>query len=77
MLWAAACVGFFGFLHAGEFTAPSIEGFDPEVHLNLSDLALDSHSDPTMARIRIEQSKTYPFRQGVEKWIQPSAQCRP
>lgn len=48
MLWAAACTGFFGFLRAGEFSAPSTEAYDPEVHLNLSDLAIDKHAAPTM-----------------------------
>jgi hypothetical protein len=48
MLWVAACVGFFGFLRAGEFTVPSPETYDPEVHLNLADLALDSHTHPTL-----------------------------
>ena len=48
MLWAAACTGFFGFLRAGEFTVPSPATYDPEVHLNLADLALDSHSNPTV-----------------------------
>ena len=69
MLWAAACVGFFGFLRAGEFTVPSTETYDPEVHLNLADLALDSHVEPTVARIRIKQSKTDPFRQGVDIFL--------
>ena len=69
MLWAAACVGFFGFLRAGEFTVFSTETYDPEVHLNLADLALDSHVEPTVARIRIKQSKTDPFRQGVDIFL--------
>ena len=69
MLWAAACVGYFGFLRAGEFTVPSSETYDSEVHLNLSDLAVDSHNEPTVVRIRIKQSKTDPFRQGVDIYL--------
>ena len=69
MLWAAACIGFFGFLRAGEFTVPSPEAYDPEVHLNLGDLALDSHTHPTLVRLKIKQSKTDPFRQGVDVFL--------
>ena len=66
MLWAAACVGFFGFLRAAEFTVPTLQGYDPEVHLSLQDVAIDSHSSPSVVRLRIKQSKTNPLRQGVD-----------
>lgn len=69
MFWAAACTGFFGFLRAGEFTVPSPEAYDPDVHLNLSDVAIDSHSDPSIVRLQIKQSKTDPFRQGVDIFL--------
>lgn len=69
MFWAAACTGFFGFLRAGEFTVPSPATYDPEVHLNLGDLALDNHSNPSVIRIAIKQSKTDPFRQGVHIFL--------
>ena len=69
MLWAAACSGFFGFLRAGEFTVPSPATYDPEVHLNLADLALDSHSNPTVVCVKIKQSNTDPFRQGVNIYL--------
>lgn len=69
MLWAAASTGFFGFLRAGEFTVPSGQAYDPEVHLNLADLAIDSHKNPSLIRLLIKQSKTDPFRQGVEVFL--------
>lgn len=69
MLWAAACTGFFGFLRAGEFTVPSPSSYDHQVHLNLDDVAFDSHSRPSMVRLRIKQSKTDPFRQGVDVYL--------
>ena len=66
MLWAAACTGFFGFLRAGEFTVPTAQGYDPEVHLSLTDVAIDSHTTPSVVHLRIKQSKTDPLRQGVD-----------
>ena len=69
MLWAAACVGFFGFLRAAEFTVPTLQGYDPEVHLSLQDVAIDSHSSPSVVRLRIKQSKTDPLRQGVDIFL--------
>ena len=53
MLLAAACTGFFGFLHAGEFTVPSDQAYDKEVHLNLNDLAIDSHTNPSVIQLSI------------------------
>ena len=65
VLWWAACLtGFFGFLRSGEFTVASGVRFDPEVHLALSDLSFDTLPYPTMALLRIKQSKTDPFRRG-------------
>ena len=69
MLWAAACTGFFGFLRAGEFTVPTSDAYDPDVHLNLSDLALDSHTNPSVIRLAIKQSKMDPFRQGIKIFL--------
>ena len=69
MIWAACCVGFFGFLRAGEFTTPSLEAYDASVHLSLSDVALDSHSTPSLIRLCIKASKTDPFRKGVDIFL--------
>ena len=69
MLWAAACTGFFGFLRAGEFTVPTAQGYDPQVHLNLQDLAVDDPACPTLFCLRIKQSKTDPFRQGADIYL--------
>ena len=69
MLWAAACTGFFCFLRAGEFTVPSAGAYDREVHLSLNDLATDCHSNPSLFRVRIKQSKTDPFRQVVDVYL--------
>ena len=65
MLWAAFCVGFFGFLRAGEFTV-SEGSFDPGSHLSFEDIALDCHFNPSVILIHLKASKTDPFRQGVD-----------
>ena len=69
MLWAACCLGFFGFLRSGEFTAPEDGGFDPGQHLSFSDIAADSFLDPKVLSIRIKQSKTDPFRLGITIFV--------
>lgn len=69
MLWAAACVGFFEFLQAGEFVVPSPQAYDPSVHLNLNDIAVNNHAAPTIIRVQIKQSKTDPFRKGVDVFL--------
>lgn len=65
MLWAACCLGFFAFLRVGEMTIPSDSEYDPEVHLSVGDIVVDDASKPSQVQIRIRQSKTDPFRQGV------------
>ena len=69
MLWAACCLAFFGFLRAGEMTVPSDAAYDPSVHLNRSDIAVDNPSRPTVMRVTIKQSKTDPFRRGVNLFL--------
>ena len=66
MLWAAVCLGFFGFLRAGEMTVPSDAGYDQSVHLNRSDIAVDDPRNPAVLRVTIKQSKTDPFRRGID-----------
>ena len=69
MLWAACCIAFFGFLRCGEFTVPSQIAYDPEAHLSLSDVAVDNIQSPSVVQITIKQSKTDPFRQGVQIYL--------
>ena len=69
MLWAATTTGFFGFLGTGEFTVPSPLTYDPQVHLSLADVSVDSHTAPSQICLRIKQSKTDPFREGVDIFL--------
>lgn len=65
MLWAACCLGFFGFLRSGELVAPADGEFDPGQHLSFADVSVDNRSHPTVLAVQIKQSKTDPFRQGT------------
>ena len=65
MIWAACAMAFFGFLRSSEFTVPSQSQFDPNVHLCLSDISLDSSHSSQIVQVNIKQSKTDPFRQGI------------
>ncbi len=67
MLWAACCLGFFGFLRAGEFTTS--QPFDPSIHLAVSDVQADTLVNPTCFKIRIKCSKTDPFRRGCDIYV--------
>ena len=67
MLWAACCLGFFGFLRAVEFTVNY--PFNSDIHLAVSDVQADSLVNPGCFRIHIKCSKTDPFRQGCYIYI--------
>ena len=69
MLWAATCTCYFGFLRSGEATVPSQSAYDPAVHLSITDVSLDSQTNPQVIAIRIKVSKTDPFRKGVTVYL--------
>ena len=69
LLWAACCVAFFGFLRCGEFTVPSQADYDPGAHLSFNDIAIDDKRSPSVIQVNIKQSKTDPFRQGVQIYL--------
>jgi len=69
MLWAACCLAFFGFLRVSEFTVPNYESYDKSSHLSLKDLSIDSHVNPHLIKLTIKQSKTDPFRKGVNIYL--------
>ena len=51
MLWAACCLGLYGFLSAGEFIVNS--PVNPDIHLAVSDVQADSLVNPSSFRIHI------------------------
>ena len=64
MLWAAFCLGFFGFLWSGEFTCPTQQGFRPHM-LGVWDVHVDSRDNPIMVSVRLCRSKSGHFEAGV------------
>ncbi len=69
MLWAASTLCFFGFFRAGEITAPSPKETDLADCLTCSDLAVDNKANPTILRVHLKQSKTDPFRRGIDVFV--------
>jgi len=54
-------------------TVPCEAGYDPNVHLNRSDIAVDNPREPTVLRVTIKQSKTDPFRRGINLFLGKTA----
>ena len=52
-------------MRAGEFTVPDGSSFHRKTHLSYADIAVDSHTQPTVMRVTIKASKTDPFRKGI------------
>ena len=48
---------------------PSQAEYDPNTHLSLADIALDNKVNPSVTQVTIKQSKTDPFRQGVDLYL--------
>ena len=73
MLWGACCMGFFGFMRAGEFTVTHVSEFDPAASLCLGDIAVDRHQDPSVVQVRLKQSKTAEGSQLI--WAERRQSC--
>ena len=54
MLWAAACLCYFGFLRAGELSVSTESSHDDGVHLNMADIFFDKYPNPSTMRVKIK-----------------------
>ena len=67
---AACYVAFYGFLRAGELTVPVDNAYYPAIYLSYSDITVvDNPSNTQVIRITIKQSKTDPFRKGIDFYL--------
>ena len=57
MLWAACCAGFFGFLRSGEFTCSPSATLSGSALMS-TDVAVNSHTHPTVVSVHLRHSKT-------------------
>lgn len=69
MLWAAATLCFHGFLRAGELTVPTVQRFDPAVHLTWGDVEADCHVCPSTIKVHLKRSKTDQLGRGVDVFV--------
>ena len=69
MLWAVACMCFFGFLRSGKIVVPSDREYDPSVRLSYGDVRVDSTVQPQFLEVLLKASKTDPFWKGVMVYL--------
>lgn len=68
MLWAACCMGFFGFMRAGEFTCTSMHT-ETDDTLSAADVYIDSRENPQVLTVFLRHSKTDTFSVGVHIYM--------
>ena len=66
LLWAAACLAFFGFMRSGEFTVPNLRA-TPSI--TAADVELIPPAAPSMIRVFLRRAKTDPFGKGVNIFL--------
>ena len=66
MIWAACCVGYFGFMRSGEFTACRANQGSP---ILVSDVIVDSHTAPSTIRLFLRKAKTDLFGKDVHIYL--------
>ena len=66
LLWAAACLAFFGFLRSGEFAA---ETSTTPPSIQVSGVSIDSRTAPSVVSIHLRKAKTDPFGRGITVYL--------
>ena len=60
LLWAAFCLGFFGFMRSGKFTCPSMSAVTSDM-LTAQDISVDSRAHLSYNVVWLKRSKNDPF----------------
>ena len=69
LLWAACCLGFFGFLRVGEFTArDGSSPLNPDI-IGVHDISRAPGDPPNYICVHLRVSKTDPFGRGVHIYL--------
>ena len=66
VFWAIAASAFFGFFRLGELVLPNGTQWDQKLHLSWGDVAIDSHTAPSIIQIHLKQSKCDQFGRGAD-----------
>ena len=65
MLWSTSTLCFFGFFRLGELLSPINTKYDASSHLSFEDVAVDSHSSPSL--VKINPPKNLKNRPGAKR----------
>ncbi len=68
LLWAAACLAFFGFFRTGEFTTNSQHTI-PEGTIAATDVTRATNYPPAFVRVRLRRSKTDPYGNEIHVYL--------
>lgn len=74
MLWAACCLGFFGFVRTGEFTVNG-SSFNAETHMTIRDIEADSEVNSSFLKVHIKRPKMEPFRKECDVYVGRGDTC--
>ena len=69
VVWAVACVAFFGFFRLGELLLDSPLAFNSATCLAWGDVAVDDTSNPSQVKIHLKKSKCDQFGRGVDVFL--------
>ena len=69
MLWSISTLCFFSFFRLGELLSPTNTKYDASSHLSFEDVAVDSHSSPSLVKIHLKTSKTDQERKGADVYV--------